>query len=278
MELAYDRVGSGPPLVLVHPLGADRHIFRPIVDLLSDRREVITVDLPGFGDSPPLRDRRPDPLALAEALRRHLAALGIERPHVAGNSLGGWVSLELALRGAAQTVTAIAPAGLWPQPLMPKAAIAHRLAHALLAVADPIVRTAPGRRLLLSSSVAHPRRVPGAQAAHLVRAYATAPGFMEVNDAMRAGRFEGLERIRCPVTLVWPERDRLIERPPWVPDRIRNVVLPDTGHIPFWDAPELVAQTLIESSGGRDGHGSRARMPGRASQPPKLAGEQTQQT
>lgn len=271
MTLALDRVGHGPPLVLLHPLGADRHVWDPIVGLLAARREVIAVDLPGFGESPPLDEELPTPASLAAALLEELAALGIERPHVAGNSLGGWVALELGLRGGARTVAAIAPAGLWPQPLVPKAAIAHRLGHALVGLAGPVAMTRPGRRLLLGGSLAHPSRVPAAQAAHLVRAYAMAPGFRAVNDAMRAGRFEGMERIRCPVTLVWPERDRLIERPPWVPDRIRNVDLLDCGHIPNWDSPQLVARVLLEASGGRDGRGAGA-VSGAPTAAPELAG------
>jgi pimeloyl-ACP methyl ester carboxylesterase len=115
------------------------------------------------------------------------------------------------------------------------------------------VASRPGRSLLLSGAVAHPRRVPAGAARQLVRAYALAPDFVRVNDAMRAGRFEGLERIRCPVTLVWPEHDRLIRRPVWVPDRVRNVVLSDAGHMPMWDAPEALAEVLIEASGGKAG-------------------------
>jgi pimeloyl-ACP methyl ester carboxylesterase len=251
MTLACDRTGRGAPLVLLHPLGADRRVWDPLVEHLADRREVITPDLPGFGESPALADRPPTPRALAQAVAEHLASLGVERPHLVGNSLGGWVALELALAGMARTVTGIAPAGLWPEPLMPKAGIAHRLARALLPVAGPLVATAPGRSMLLSSAVAHPRRVPGPAARHLVRAYALAPDFIAVNDAMRAGRFEGLERIRCPVTLVWPDHDRLIRRPVWVPDRIRNVVLSDAGHIPTWDAPQTLAQVVLDASGGQ---------------------------
>ena len=255
MSLAHDRVGDGPPLVLLHPLGADRRIWDPVVPLLRDRREVITVDLPGFGGSPELSGVRPTPHALAQAVTAELVELGIERPHVAGNSLGGWVSLELGLSGVARSVTAIAPAGLWPEPLMPKAGIAHRVARAALPVIGAAAGTRPGRRLMLAGSVAHPRRVPGPQAAHLVRAYATAPGFEAVNAAMRAGRLESLERIRCPVTLVWPDHDRLIQRPVWVPDRVRSVVLADAGHIPMWDAPQEVARVLLEADGSIAGRG-----------------------
>ncbi len=249
MQIAYDRAGGGPALVLLHPLGADRHVWDPIVPRLAEHRDVVTIDLPGFGESPALTATTPTPVALAEAVAVTVARLGIDRPHVAGNSLGGWVALELGLSGAAASVTAIAPAGLWPEPLVPKAGLAHRLAHALLGVAEPMASTRAGRRLLLSGTVAHPGRVPAADAAHLVRAYALAPGFTAVNDAMRAGRFGSLERIRCPVTLAWPDHDRLISRPVWIPDQVRDVVLSDAGHIPIWDAPEQVVALLLEAGG-----------------------------
>jgi pimeloyl-ACP methyl ester carboxylesterase len=269
MSLAYDRTGQGAPLVLLHPLGADRHVWDPLLKYLADRREVITIDLPGFGGSEPVRNQVPSPRALAAAVAEHLTLIGIDRPHVAGNSLGGWVALELGLMGAPRTVTAIAPAGLWPEPLVPKAGLAHRLARATLALTVPLVATSIGRSLLLSSAVAHPRRVPRAQATHLVRAYALAPDFIAVNNAMRAARFEGLERLRCPVTLVWPDHDQLIRRPVWVPDRVTNVVLSDSGHIPMWDAPEALAQILIEASGGAAADHVQAAPPA-----PQLAGEQ----
>jgi len=248
--LAHHRAGQGSPLVLLHPLGADRHVWDALTPFLAARRELIAIDLPGFGESPALSGQTPTPRALAAAVADHLAAIGVERPHVAGNSLGGWVALELGLSGAASGVTGIAPAGLWPEPLVPKAAIAHRLAHSLLPVAGWCVGTRPGRSALLSGAVAHPQRIPADAARHLVRAYALAPDFVRVNDAMRAGRFEGMERIRCPVTLVWPDHDRLIRRPVWVPDRIRNVVLSDAGHMPMWDATAALAEVLLAASGG----------------------------
>ncbi len=250
MTVAYERVGEGPPLALLHPLGADRRVWTAIVPHLREERELILIDLPGFGESPPLTSGQPTPHALAGAVAELLRTLGADRAHVAGNSLGGWVALELALRGAVRTVTAIAPAGLWPSPLIPKPSAAHLLAGRLLPVIGPVAASGPGRRLLLRSAVAHPSRVPAKESAHLVRAYAQATGFIAVNNAMRAGRFEGLERIRAPLTLVWPEHDRLVKRPPWLPDNARNVTLEDTGHIPMWDAPERVAEVLFTASGG----------------------------
>jgi pimeloyl-ACP methyl ester carboxylesterase len=248
MEISYDRAGSGPPLVLLHPLGADRHVWDPVLPRLTAERTVVTLDLPGFGQSPPLTGATPTPRALADAVAALCARLGLARPHVAGNSLGGWVALELGLARQVASVTAIAPAGLWPEPLVPKASLAHRLARATLPLATAVVRTGPGRTLLLSGTAARPRRIPAPDAVALVRTYAHAPGFIAVNDAMRAGRFGSLERIRCPVTLVWPDHDRLIERPLWIPDKVDNVVLTDAGHIPVWDAPERVAEILLAGS------------------------------
>ena len=244
MPLGFDRTGQGPTLVLLHALGADRHVWEQVVPLLAPERDVVTVDLPGFGDSPALTGRQ-DPRALALAVASFLDDEGIVQPHVVGNSLGGWIALELALAGAARAVTGIAPAGLWPRPLAPKPSVARRAARAALPLVRVLTAGARGRRLLLSGTVAHPERVPPAAAAQLIRSYATAPGFTAVNEAMRAGVFVDLERIRVPVTLVWPQFDRLIARPRRLPPAVENVELPDAGHVPMLEAPEAVAGVLL---------------------------------
>jgi pimeloyl-ACP methyl ester carboxylesterase len=169
---------------------------------------------------------------------------------MAGNSLGGWVALELGLEGDARSVTAIAPAGLWPEPLVAKRAIARTWARATLPLVDAVLLGAAGRRVLLAGSVAVPDRVPPRAAAHLVRAYATAPGFTAANEAMRASRFVGLEQIQVPVTLAWPQHDRLVARPRRLPGNTRSVVLKGCGHIPMWDDPAAVAQVLLDGSRG----------------------------
>jgi len=267
--IAHTRRGSGPPLVLIHALGTDRHMWDPVLDRLAAERDVIAVDMPGFGSSPVLgrgasrRDApawRDDTVArrdggapaapadLARAIHAHALALGLDRPHVAGNSLGGWVALELARAGHAQSVTAIAPAGLWAQPLMPKRSTARALARALGPVMPALLRSERGRRAALGGTIAHPERVPYAAALQLVRAYADAPGFEAVNAGMRAGRFAGLGEIRVPLTLAWPEHDRLVGRPRDVPASAREFVLRDCGHMPTWDDPEQVADVLLAGS------------------------------
>lgn len=241
----FDRLGTGSPLVLIHPLGADGSVWQPVLDRLAEVHDVIVCDLPGFGASPPLEGPA-TPAALADAVAGLLDHLGVGPVHAVGNSLGGWVALELGLRGRASRVTAIAPAGLWAQPLAPKRGSARRVAGLALPLLSQIVASERGRRLLLASSVAHPERVPPAAAEQLVRSYATAPGLSAANEAMRGSRFEALADIDVPVTLAWPEHDRLVSRPRLLPSNVRNVVLEDCGHIPMWDDPEQVV-ALIES-------------------------------
>ena len=247
--LAVDRCGSGPALVLLHPLGADRRVWAPVLELLAGSREVIAVDLPGFGGSPPLAGE-PSPAALAQAVDEGLEALGVREYDVAGNSLGGWVALELGLAGRARSVVAIGPAGLWPQPLPPKRGLARTAARLVLPIAGLLTRVPACRRLLLAMFVAHPERVPASAARDLVRAYARAPGFPEVNAAMRSRTFAGLDRIPVPVTLAWPEHDRMVARPRRVPAGVRFVILGGCGHLPMWDDPEQVVELLLSRPSG----------------------------
>jgi pimeloyl-ACP methyl ester carboxylesterase len=250
MPLGYDRRGSGEPLVLIHPLGGDRRIWSPVIGLLANQRDVVALDLPGFGSSEPLSNGSvPHPAALAAVVDGLIRDLGIDRPHVAGNSLGGWVALELAAAGRARSVTTISAAGLWRHPLAPKRPVAHQIARALGPLLPALLAVPAVRRLALTTSFAHPERVPREEALRLVRAYGAAPGFADVSRAMRAGRFDGLERIAVPVTLAWGDRDRLVSPPRHVPAGVRTVVLEDCGHVPMWDDPGQVARTLLAGSG-----------------------------
>jgi pimeloyl-ACP methyl ester carboxylesterase len=252
VTLGFDRRGSGPPLVLIHSLGTDRCVWHPVHDRLAETRDVIAVDLPGFGDSEPLPgDEAPTPLALAGAVVSFLDGLGVSRPHVAGNSLGGWIALEMGVAETARSVTAIAPAGLWPRALPPKPSIARGIARAATPVLSAVLATDRGRRLALGATMRHPERVPREDALRLVRAYAAAPGYDTVNAAMRAGRFEGLDRVRVPLMFGWPEFDRLVGRPRQLPSAARNVVLRGCGHVPMWDDPEQVAALLLAGSAER---------------------------
>lgn len=270
--LAHDRTGSGEPLVLIHPLGGDRGVWEPVTPLLAPRFDVIALDMPGFGDSAELP---PEVEATAPALAAEvvatLDALGVERAHVVGNSLGGWVALEFAKTDRCLSVTGLCPAGFWSRPLGPRPELARRAARALIPALGPLLRTERGRDLILRGPVAHPERVPPAAAKRLVRAYALSPGFDRANAEMRRTLFEGFDEIDVPITLAWAEHDRLVSPPRTVPAAIETALLRDCGHVPMWDDPERVAEVIeagvdrATTQRGVTGPGlpATAQMPGR---------------
>lgn len=250
LTLNHVRRGSGEPLVLIHPLGADLVVWEPVIDRLARERDVIAVDLPGFGASAPLSDGvLPTPQGLAGSVSSFLDTLGVDRAHVAGNSLGGWVALELAKAGRALSVAGLCSAGFWRRPLGPKpGGDVRRIGRSLLPLLGVLLRSERGRRLLLRGSVARPERVPPAAARRLVRSYVTSPGFDGANAAMRAEVFSGVDRIRVPVTLAWAEHDRIVRRPRSSIPGWRTVTLNGCGHIPTWDDPVQVARVLLTAS------------------------------
>jgi pimeloyl-ACP methyl ester carboxylesterase len=248
--LHHIRHGAGEPLLLIHPLGAEIVVWEPVLERLAAGRDVIAVDMPGFGGSPPLPDGvAPTPQALASAVGRFLDTLGLDRVHVAGNSLGGWVALELARAGRALSAAGVCSAGFWSRPLGPRGGPdVRRVGRVLLPLVPTLVRSASGRRALLRGAVGHPERVPPAAAARLVRSYVTSPGFEGANAAMRAGFVSDLEGIDVPVTLAWGELDKLVRRPRTRPHHWRSLLLRGCGHIPTWDDPAQVSRALLLAS------------------------------
>ena len=115
--LTRHRGGSGQPLVLLHGLGLSWRSWQPVLHALEGRHDVVVIDLPGFGESPRLPDRAaPTPARLADAVEAELDRLSLDAPAVVGNSLGGWVALELARRGRAARAVVISPSGLESPP------------------------------------------------------------------------------------------------------------------------------------------------------------------
>lgn len=119
MRLNYTRTGSGPSVVLLHGLGSAATIFKPLVRVLSQKFDVINMDLPGHGATPFIPGTPMSPQALASHVIETLDGAGVEKAHFVGNSLGGWVALEIAAAHAERTmsVVALAPAGMRDKPL-----------------------------------------------------------------------------------------------------------------------------------------------------------------
>ena len=257
MPLAHVRRGSGPPLVLIHGIGSQWQMWQPVLDRVSREREVVAVDLPGFGDS---RRCRAGPRSRRSRTRSPSSSTGSAwaAPHVAGNSLGGahragdgarrdgalglralprrlreHARGHLRARGAAR----LAPQRAAPRPLRRARGGRPGAAHA---------RVRPPRR----AAVAHPRRRGRRRDAQPRRAR---PASRRRSRRSRDHSFGG-RTLDCPVTVAWGEKDRLLiysrqsaarapaaaRRPPRDAARLRPR--------PDLDDPEQVARVLLEAS------------------------------
>jgi pimeloyl-ACP methyl ester carboxylesterase len=242
---------GGELLLLIHGLGGSARVWDPVLPLLEGEREVLVLDMPGFGEAPALLEGvEPTATNLAAALHKTCRERGVERPHVAGNSLGGWVGLEMGRAGWASSVTAISPAGLWRSPLGARKGDARALAQRLRPLVAAALWIPAARRRLLATSVARPERVPADAGRELVLGWIDADGYDGANRAMRTHVFDPAGYPAIPVTLAWGELDRLVgpPRPERRPAGSRFLVLPRVGHTPMWDDPELVARTLLDGS------------------------------
>ena len=256
-ELGYDRRGSGEPLVLVHGLGSRRKAWRPVFDLVAQHRDVLNVDLPGFGESPP--DDRGTQLTVsdhADRLEGFFAERGIERPHIAGNSTGGAIALELGRRGGARSVTAFAPIGFWGRPGETWCRWALRAGYELGQRQPERAQTVTGTRLtMFVFAYGRPFKAPAEEVLDAAADARDAPGFLGGLSCGLDYRFGDPGALReMPLTIAWGRRDVLV--PAWTQARrarrvlpwARHVSLPRCGHVPFYDDPQLCAAVVLEGS------------------------------
>jgi pimeloyl-ACP methyl ester carboxylesterase len=256
--LHYHRRGSGEPLVLIHGIGSRWQMWLPVLDRLAQQRTVIALDLPGFGLSPMPQPPRPAGAgSLAVLVAEFLATEGIEAPHVAGNSLGGWIALELARRGLARSVTALSPAGFysWAEAgfLFASLWVSRRAARQLRPQVGRVVASPLRRRLLTAQLVARGDRLNQFEAAENVRGLADAPWFDETLAAICRERFPAGGELPVPVTIAWGEHDRLLlrrqaARAAQALPGASVLTLTGCGHVPTYDDPGQVARVLLEGS------------------------------
>ena len=266
--------GSGTPLVLLHGVGATWRVWRPVLPLLERWHAVFAPTLPGHCGAERLAAGVvPSVHALADGVVEQLDRAGIDRAHIVGNSLGGWIALELARRGRARSVVVFGPAGAWRSAArMTAVAAGIRLSFVLLARqashADAIAGRRWARRLLLVTQVEHPDRVDPAEFAASIRAMKDSP---VVGPLLRVITKHPLEYLPadlgCPIRVVWAERDRIIpfehnglpllERVPGA----ELVRLAGVGHVPMSDDPQQVARIILEVTGAADRTGEKDRGP-----------------
>lgn len=258
MEMNHIRRGAGRPLLLIHGLGGSWRTWTPVLEMLSARREVVAIDLPGHGDSPPL----PGEVSmdtLAEAVTAWLDQQGLTGVDVAGNSMGARLVLELARRGVVGATVALDPGGFWKGWergfFYATVAASIRLVRLLQPAMPRLTGSAAGRTLLFAQLSARPWAIPAAVALAEMRSFAASPSFDELTRRLAFGPAQqGAETTPGPVVIGWGQKDRLT-----LPRQANRALarfpharlhwFPGSGHYTHWDAPEEAARLILDSTG-----------------------------
>jgi pimeloyl-ACP methyl ester carboxylesterase len=251
------RGGDGPPLVCVHGFTDTWRTWELILPALERQHDVLAPTLPGHAGGPAI-DGEPTADTLVEGVERAMDEAGFETAHIAGNSLGGYVALQLAARGRARSVVALAPAGGWAagDPALGDTRAyfinMHQLLKGVAPHAAEIVSTPEGRRRATLFTTTSYEHIPAELLAHQMVGAATCPGFSELVDlAERDGWPLDAAPIDCPVRVVWGTADRVL---PWPTAAARYraelpradwVELDGIGHCPQLDVPLETAQLIL---------------------------------
>lgn len=247
LRLAYEQAGAGPPLVLLHGyVGDGLTTWRHQIEALSSEFTVVVWDTPGMGGS----DDPPETFGMAgyaDCLAGFLGAIGIEQAHVAGQSFGGALAIELCRRhpGVARTLTLVSAYAGWAGSLAPEVAEqrlqqAHRLASLpASAFVDTLLPT-------MFSEGTPQESIEGFGAS--LAAFHPA-GFRAMANASAEDLREALPHIRVPTLLIYGDDD--VRAPLTVAEALHQAipgsvltVLPGTGHVCTIEAPDDVNRAL----------------------------------
>lgn len=259
----FHRGGSGPPLLLIHGFTGTWRAWGPVPALLEEQFDVVAPTVGGHTGGPELVDESLD--GILEGLEAMLTELGWDRAHVAGWSMGGQLALELAVRGRAQSATALAPGGAASGGGMDRElrrlARLFRRDHSSAVrgarLVERLMATPRMRTVALRNQMIHGERVSPQEGAAMTRAFAGTPVFAPFLEALIVNdrRMEGLEGIDVPVTVAWGDTDRVLPQDrheaffrAHLPTHARFVTIKKAGHTPFWDAPERVANLIAQTA------------------------------
>jgi pimeloyl-ACP methyl ester carboxylesterase len=257
------RGGEGSPLVLLHGFLDTWRVWDLVIGALERHHDVLAPTLAGHAGGPPL-EVRGDGDVVADAVERAMDEAGMHTAHIAGNSAGGYVALQLAERGRARSVVAFAPAGGWGRgddgfrSLLAFQASLQDEITAAAPFAESLVSTVEGRRRATRLTTERYEHIPAELLAHQILGIACctgAPAMIEL--AAREGWELDAERITCPVRIVWGTADRLL---PWPSAAVRYreewlpnadwVELDGVGHCPQLDVPLEAAQLILGFTAG----------------------------
>ena len=247
------------PLLLLHGLGMSARVWDPLRARLEPHHDVVAHTILGHRGGSPASSRPVLVDDLVDDVERMLDTVGIGRPHVAGNSLGGWVAIELARRGRALSVCALSPAGSWHAGTAEQAAGARKLRTALRTARlgrpwgmSLAMRSGLVRRFVFRDVAEHGERLSAAQA---IDAIDDLLGCTIIDDILSSNEeIAPLDALPCPVTLAWSGNDAILPRAvngevarTRIPEA-RFVVLPGVGHVPMIDDPERVLAVILQTT------------------------------
>jgi len=258
-ELWHQKMGSGEPLLLVHGMGSSHDAWKLITPELSKHHEVIILDLPGHGASKMPGGTRMDPRSLGELVISQMKHWGYDQFHVAGNSLGGWAALEMAAASpqVIQSVTGLAPAGLWLVPETERkslGALSRYMAQTTHPIAPHLLKYRWAKKMGFGMVSPQWESLPLEICIDAAKAMGTSLGYFPAWDAMLGLRFDKEISPDIPITILFGDTDNTLpaqfsQERSLVPPHSRWVLLPESGHAPMWDRPaEVVAEILHTTS------------------------------
>ncbi|MVN77004.1 alpha/beta fold hydrolase [Hymenobacter sp. HMF4947] len=263
MDMHYIRRGAGQPLLLLHGIGSNWRSWQLILDDLAIERDVIAVDLPGFGDTPPLAG--PVSIStLADAVTAFLTKHDLLGIDVVGSSMGARLVLELARRGGVVgTVVSLNPGGFWQGLEIPvfyhSVSLSVKLVRAIQPVLPALVGNVVSRTVLMAQFSAHPWKIPAHVVLDELRSYNHAPSFEELLRSLAYGEVQqGAPRgsLTAPLVIGWGRQDRVclphqsklaLEK---FPDA-RLYWFDDCGHLPQWDQPAETIRLILAATSGQ---------------------------
>jgi pimeloyl-ACP methyl ester carboxylesterase len=258
----HHRSGAGEPMVLLHGFTGSWRVWEPILPALSAVHDVYAPTLPDHHGGPAIGRQDTTITELADGVERLMDEHGFPTAHLVGNSLGGWLALELGRRGRARSVVALSPAGAWTarrdlDRVVDLIRSSTRTGLRLAPYVGWSLRSGPLRRAFLRPMMEHGDRIPVASLRHMMADLKGCIGFDEILGSINQGGFTGLdEPLDCRVRIAWGDRDRTIpfERygEPYralVPGA-EFIVMEGVGHVPMFDDPALVARTILRVSAG----------------------------
>ncbi len=246
-------------MVCLHGFTDTWRTWELVLPALERHHEVLAPTLLGHAGGPPVNGRQIREAELVDAVEQAMDAAGFDTAHVVGNSLGGYIALQLAARGRARSVVALAPAGGWDvrdesyMETLSYFRTLHAGAVASAPHADAIAATVGGRRAVTRLITSDFEHIPAPLVSHMICGVAACRAvgpFIEL--VLRDGWTLDAERITCPVRVAWGTADQVLAWPSSAA-RYRNEWLPHAdwvelegvGHCPQLDVPLETAQLIL---------------------------------